>query len=694
MPAPLLRDGVVHSVCPHDCADTCSILSHVESGRLVRVEGNPAHPVTRGFLCRKVSAAPRRVYAEDRILSPLRRVGAKGEARFEAISWDAALAHIAERWRAILAQDGPRAILPFFGSGTEGLVHGHIAGRRFFNRLGSLQLERTICTRAGRIGYRYTMGSSAGADPMRIADVTLAIDWGVHGASTHLHHQSFLQEARRRGTEYAVINPIAVEGAAGAEHFLQPRPGSDAALALGLMHVIIGERLYDADFVERYTLGFDQLRARAAEYPPERVAALTDVPAAQVRGFARRYAALRPSFIFVGPGCQRHSNGGMTVRTIACLPALVGAWRQPGGGIYYPTSTAFPADFSSLEGEALRREPAAGYNMIHLARLLDGAGVRSLYVFDGNPAAVLYDQRRLRRGLAREDLFTVVHERHLTDTARYADVVLPATTQFEQEDLLFSYYHPSLLWNRQAIAPLGECRSNLTVFRDLARVLGFEEACFRQDEREVIADILALDQPAIAGVDRERLFRDGWAPAGADPEVERFARHDYPTPSGRIELYSERMRAAGLDPLPAYQPPVESREASPELFARHPLHLLSPSGHSIHNSNYGQAPGFRRSEERPLLLVHPEDAAARGIREGDRVRVFNDRGDCALWAHLSTDVRPGVIVAAGQWWSRHYPDGGNVNHTTPDFLADMGGGSAFNTNLVQLEACAERPAAG
>jgi anaerobic selenocysteine-containing dehydrogenase len=686
LPAEPHRDEVVHSVCPHDCPDTCSILSHVESGRLLKVEGNPAHPVTRGFLCRKVAAAPRRVYAPDRIQTPLRRTAAKGEGRFERISWDEALAAIAERWRGILADAGPRAILPFFGSGTEGLVHGHIAGRRFFNRLGSLQLERTICTRAGRIGYRYTMGTSAGADPLRIAHVALAIDWGVHSASTNIHQQPFLQEARRNGAEYAVINPIAIEGAERADHFLQPRPGSDAALALGMMNVIIRENLYDADFVERYTHGFERLRKRVDEYPPERVAELTDVPAAAIRGFARIYAQKRPSFIFVGPGCQRHSNGGMTLRTITCLASLVGAWREPGGGVYYPTSTCFPGDFHSLEGDDLRREPAVGYNMIKLAQLLEGPAIRSLYVFNGNPATVLYDQRRVRRALAREDLFTVVHERFLTDTARYADIVLPATSQFEQEDLLYSYYHYSLLWNQRAIAPVGESRSNLAVFADLASGLGFDEPCFRQDERSVIDEILALDQPSIAGVDRERLFREGWAPIGPDPEHERFARHEYPTPSGRIEFYSERMREDGFDPLPAYQPPVESREASPELFARHPLHLLTPSGHSIHNSNYGQESGFRRWEERPTLFVHPQDAGTRGICEGELVRVFNDRGDCELWAHLSTSVRPGVIAAPGQWWSRHYPGGASPNHTTPDFLSDMGGGSAFNTNLVQLEA--------
>jgi len=681
----LVRSGVVHSVCPHDCPDRCSILSEVRDGRLVKVSGNPRHPVTQGFLCRKLAHAQRRVYAKDRLLYPLRRRGPKGVAAFERISWDQALATIGERWRRILAADSPYGILPFFGSGTEGLVHGHIAGRRFFNRLGALQLVRTICTSAGRRGYQYTMGDSAGADPMRIGECRLLVDWGVNSASTNLHHRAFLKQARAQGARYAVINSLAIPGAEGADFFLRPRPGSDAALALAMMRVIVDEELWDKAFVARHTVGFEALRERLGGYAPEAVESTTGIAAAEVRAFARAYARSQPAFIYVGPGCQRHSNAGMTLRTLACLPGLTGSWRYPGGGLYFPTSTGFPADFSTLEGEELRPNPPAGYNMLDLGRLLADRLVSSLYVFNGNPAAVLYNQNRLREGLAREDLFTVVHERYMTDTARFADIILPATTQFEQTDLLFSYYHHSLLLNRPAIAPLGECRSNLATFQALAKVMAFDEPCFEEDEATVIEAILALDQPALQGLDRDALAIEGWTPAMPDPLHEGFRRQHYPTPSGKIEFRSEAMAAAGLDPLPAYVPLKEGPERTPALFARYPLFFITPSGHSFLNANYAQDAGFRKSEQRPTVVLHPADAGARGIADGDLVRVFNDRGDCRLWAHLSEAVKPGVAAAAGQWWSKHYPDGGNANHTTPDFVADMGGGSAFNSNLVEIE---------
>ena len=680
-------DGIVHGVCPHDCADTCSVLCHVEGGRLVEVTGNPSHPITQGFLCDKLSRAPQAVYAADRLQHPLLRTGPKGRGEFHRISWDEAIRTIADRWRDIVAESGPHAILPFFGSGTEGLVQGDIAGRRFFNRLGTLQLVRTICTRAGRTGYQYTMGDSTGADPTAIKDVEMAIAWGLNAPSTNIHHHTFLKQARANGALYAVINPLRITGATGADYVLQPRPGSDAALALGMMHVIIGEGLHDEDFIRRFTLGFEQLRERVKAYPPERVETLTDIPADTVRKFARLYARRRPSFIYVGPGCQRHSNGGMTVRTIACLPALVGAWREPGGGIYFPTSTVFPADWSPLLGEQLRPNPPAGYNMIHLGRLLatTQAPIKSLYVFNGNPATVLYNQRLVRRGLERDDLFTVVHERFLTDTARYADIVLPATTQFEHPDLLFSYYHPSLLLNRPAIPPPGECRSNLEVFAMLATAMGFAEPCFGEDAWDVIQAILELDEPSLDGVTLDALLEHGWVPAALPAADLRIRDCTLATPSGRIELYSRRMEADGLDPLPGYVPPRESRETTPELFAKYPLCLITPSGHSFHNSSYAQDAGRLESEHHPTVTINPADAAARGIEDGDRVAIVNDRGRCELWAVVSSDIRPGAVASAGQWWSRHYPDGGNVNFTTPDFVADMGGGSAFNTNLVEVE---------
>lgn len=678
--------GVVHCVCPHDCADTCSVLAHVEHGRLVRVEGNPDHPVTSGFLCRKLNPAPRRVHGEDRLLHPLRRTGPKGSGQFEKISWDQALAEITDRWKTIVSEDGPQAILPFFGSGTEGLVQGEISGKRFFNRLGTLQLIRTICTRAGRTGYRHTMGTSTGADPTHLQDMELIVAWGINAASTNVHQHPFFRQAEKNGARFVVINPLAVKGAERADLFLRPRPGTDGALALSMMQVIIEEELYDADFVTRFTHGFEGLKERVKDYAPETVEGICGVPAEDIRAFARLYAGHRPSFIYVGPGCQRHSNGGMMLRTLACLPGLTGAVRFKGGGLYFPTSTVFPVDFHGLTGEELRPNPPAGYNMIHLARMLDDARTKSLYVCMGNPASVLYDQTRLRKGLLREDLFTVVHDIYLTDTARLADIVLPCTTSFEQPDLLFSYYHPSLLLNRPAVRPQGEARSNLDVFNALAKGMGFDDPCFDQDAWSVIEEILDMDAPAIAHIGMDELLDKGWVEARYDDAKACFDAGRFPTSTGKIEFHSTSMEALGLDPLPRYVPPKESPDGTPDLAAEFPLQFITPSAHSIHNSNYGRECGWTEPESEPRLYIHPEDAGVRGISDGTMVRIFNRRGDCLLRARVSEHTRPGVVASPGQWWDGLYEGGRNPNHTTPDFAADMGGGSSFNSNLVQVEA--------
>jgi anaerobic selenocysteine-containing dehydrogenase len=688
---PSAGDGEVVGACPHDCPDACSFVAFVRGGRLVAVRGNDRHPVTAGFLCGKFARAPERVYAPDRLLHPLRRTGAKGGGEFRRVSWQDAVAEIAERWRAILAEDGPHAILPFFGSGTEGLVQGRIAGRRFFNRLGSLQLIRTICTKAGRTAYIRTMGDSAMADPTAADQAELIVLWGVNPASTNLHHLPVLKRARAGGARIVVVNPLRIGGIPEPDLWLRPRPGTDAAIALALMHALVRDNRHDSGFIRSFTDGFAELRECIRDYPPDRAAEIADIPVSQIEEFARLYAARPDSLIHVGPGCLRHSNAGATMRAIACLPALSGAWRRPGCGLYFPTSTAFPFDWSAFDGDELRPIPAAGYNMIHLGRLLTEARppVRSLYVFNGNPAAVLYDQNRVRRGLAREDLFTVVHELRMTDTARLADIVLPATSPFEHADLLYSYYRPSLLLNRPAIAPVGECRSNLDAFRALAEALGFPEPCFRATSEEIVEEILACADLPLGGDARAALRVEGWAGARVAPVHRRFENTGA---GGRIALYSSALAAEGLDPLPGYVPPRESPDGAPALHARYPLSFLTPSAHSLLNSNYGDEPALRRAEERPQLWIHPDDATPRNIAEGDLVRVYNDRGYCLLWAEITENVRRGVVSAAGQWWDARYPGGRNPNFTTPDFAADMGGGSAFNSNLVEV-ARAEYPVA-
>jgi anaerobic selenocysteine-containing dehydrogenase len=663
----------------------------VEDGKLVKVEGNPAHPVTQGVICRKFAAAPTRIYDSDRLSYPMKRIGLKGEGLFEQISWNEAIETITQHWQTIIDEDGPASILPFFGSGTEGLVNGRIVGKRFFNRMGTLQLDRTICTKAGRTGFRYTMGTSMGADPRAIRENKLIIAWGMNAASTNIHHQIFLKEALKQGAKHAIINPVKIKGTESADYFLQPRPGSDAALALAMMHVIIMEGLYDKEFVKLHTLGFDDLKLRVNKYTPEYVETLTDIRAEDIRKFAHLYADLKPSFIYVGPGCQRHSNGGMTLRTIACLPALVGAWSHKGSGLYFPTSTIFPVDVSPLEGNDLRPNPSAKYNMINLGRLLNDeqARIRSLYVFNSNPAAVMFNQNDLRKGLQRDDLFTIVHEQYLTDTARYADIVLPATTQFEYADLFFSYYHFSVQLNCPAIEPHGQCRSNLDTFKMLADAMGFEDECFEQNSRDIIKEILKLDHPALAGVTFDELLQQGWCEANLEGAHTLVEKNLFPTPSGRIEFYSKRMQQDGFDPLPDYIPPKESKEATPDLHDKYPLYFLTASDQSSLNSNYAQHVKGNTRHNRPRLIIHPEDATPRAITDGALVRIFNNRGECHLLAEVSETVKQGVIASTGLWWGFQYPDGRNPNHTTPDFTGDIGGGSAFNTNLVEIELCVE-----
>ncbi len=681
-------------VCPLDCPDTCGIIAHVKDGRLTRIEGNPDHPDTRGFLCPKITKNyPARVYSPERLLHPMKRTGSKGSGdSFKRISWDEAVDTIVSNFRQIIAEDGPEAILPFYGSGTLGIVHGKLAGKRFFNRLGTLQLDRTICTKAGRTGYLYTMGSSEGTDPRGIPESKLIISWGTNTFATNLHQLPLLGKARRRGAKYIVINPFKVKGAELADMFIQPRPGTDAALALGMMHVIIREELYDKDFVDRNTFGFGMLCQRVEDYPPKRVEELTDVGAREIVALARLYAGERPSFIYMGSGMQHYTNGGMTVRTISCLPALVGAWGRAGGGMFFPTSTVFPVGWDELEGNELRPGPAKCFNMNSLGDILldHRPPIRALYVFNANPRAVLFNQNKLTEGMERQDLFTVVHEQFLTDTARYADILLPATTQFEQVDLHASYFNLNLKLNQKALEPPGECRSNLDTFNTLARALGFTEKCFSQSGMDVVEEVLCIDHPALEGVTLNRLKEEGYAPVNmpgtrpGEPYVP-YRNGTFHNPSGKIEFYSERMKEDGYDPLPAYIAPGEGPESTPELFGRYPLHLITPSAQSLLNSNLSDSPHAQRVDKRPTLILHPDDAAQRGINTGDKVRVFNDRGTCLLWAQIAEKVRPGVVVSEGQWWSTICPGGANTNHTTPDYIADMGGGSAFNTNIVQVE---------
>lgn len=676
------------SVCPLDCPDACALLVTVENGRLTRLRGDPEHPVTRGFVCEKVAKYADRQNSAERLLYPQRRVGPKGEGRFERISWDEALDEIVRRLNTIVGQYGSEAVLPYSYAGTMGLVQGASMDRRFFHRLGASRLERTICSAAGTAALNMTVGRRYGLEPEQFRHSRLVLLWGANVLGANVHLWPFLVEAVRRGARIYTIDPVRNRtGQLSHRHYFI-HPGSDAALALGMMHVIVRERLYDADYIERYTEGFEGLKRRLEEYPPPRVAELTGLTESEVVELAREYATIRPAAIRLNYGVQRSERGGLAVRAISLLPALVGAWREVGGGLLLSTSGAFHLDRDALERPDLEKRsglgrPARAINMVQLGRALTelrDPPVMALFVYNSNPAAVAPNQNLVLEGLAREDLFTVVIEQLPTDTAAYADILLPATTFLEHTDLYISYGHYYLGLARPVVPPPGEAKPNAEIFRLLAARMGFEEPCFRETDDEMIRAALASGHPFLDGITLERLEERGWMRLRVAPEGEPFlpfAQGGFGTTSGRLNFGAETLE---------YVPPAESRLGEPALRSRYPLELVTPKADSGLNSSFGYRDAVDR--EMSVLVMHEADAAVRGIRTGDRVRVYNDRGAVVLVARVSRDVARGVVAARAVRWLKKAPDGRNVNALTSDRLADLGGGATFYSCLVEVERCA------
>lgn len=667
------------------------MLVTVERGRAVRVAGDPDHPYTRGFLCAKVNRYVERTYHSERLLHPLRRVGAKGSGRFAPISWDEALDEVAERLKAIArSPDGPQAILPYSYAGTMGLVQGSSIDRRFFHLLGASKLDRTICSMAGTVGMRMTVGANIGADAEGIPESDLVLLWGTNTLTSNPHLWPFVLEARRRGAPVVAIDPLRTRTAEQCDEWIPIRPGTDAALALGLMHVLFAEGLEDRDYLARYTLGAEALRARAGEYPPERVAEITGIPADRIVSLGRRYGRARAAFIRINYGLQRHAGGGMAVRTIACLPAITGHWRRPGGGVQLSTSANFRFNREALERPDLS-PPVRTINMIRLGEALTlpdagvgGPPVRALVVYNSNPAAVAPDRAAVLRGLAREDLFTVVLEHFQTDTADWADIVLPATTQLEHWDIHLAYGHHYVTLNRPSVAPLGEAKPNSEIFRLLAARMGLDHPALRDDDLTLIRQALEGAGPQLAGITLEALLERGWMRLDLPRPYLPFAEGGFPTPSGKCELYSPRLAAMGLDPLPTYTPPYESPERAPELVARYPLTLISSPAHQFLNSTFVNIPALRRAARAPELVIHPQDAAPRAITTGIPVLVHNDRGEFLATARVQDTVRPGTVWAPSIWWGKYATDGKNANHTTSQRETDLGHGPVFYDNLVEV----------
>ncbi|HWP17815.1 MAG TPA: molybdopterin oxidoreductase family protein [Burkholderiaceae bacterium] len=668
----------VHAACPHDCPDTCAMRVTVEGGRVVKVQGDPDHPTTHGALCQKVSRYAERTYHPERVLRPLKRLGPKGSGQFVEVGWDEALDDIAQRLRAIAARD-PQAILPYSYAGTMGLVQGESMAARFFHRLGASLLDRTICASAGGEALAATYGGKVGMHVEHFAESRLIVVWGSNSIASNLHFWSYAQQAKRAGAKLVCIDPRRTETADKCHQHIQLLPGTDGALALGLMHELIRHDWLDHDYIERHTQGWPALRERALQWPPERAAAVCGITADEVRGLARDYALTRPAAIRLNYGMQRVRGGGNAVRLVAILPCLTGAWRHRAGGLLLSSSGWFPVRRAALQrpdllggrrprtinmstiGDDLLREFSPGF----------GPRIEAVVVYNSNPVAVAPESPKVVRGFQREDLFTVVLEHFMTDTADLADYVLPATTQLEHLDVHTSYGHTYALINEPAIAPLGQARPNTEIFRQLAARMGFDEPCFADSDEDLARQAFARED-----VDFAQLREVGWVKLPL-PEAP-FAEGGFPTPSGRC-----RIDAPGLG-VPDHVPNHEGPEAAPELVARYPLAMISPPARNFLNSTFVNVKSLRDIEGQPLLEIHPEDAAARGIADGDLVRIYNDRGEYRCLARVCDRARPGVVNGLGIWWRKLGPAGTNVNEVTHQRLTDIGRAPCFYDVRVEV----------
>lgn len=686
---------IIRAVCPHDCPDTCALLVTVKDGVATEVKGDPDHPTTAGVLCTKVARYTERTYHPDRLLTPLKRVGKKGEGKFVAITWDEAITTIAQRLKQIAANN-PLAILPYSYAGTMGLVQGESMAGRFFNKLGASFLDRTICASAGGAGYAYTLGDRIGTDVEQTQNARLIIIWGGNPIASNLHFWTRVQEAKRKGAKLIAIDPYRSLSAEKCHQHIALLPGTDAALALGMMHVLIKEDLLDHDYIANYTLGFEELKQRVAEWTSERVAQVCGITSDEVINLARDYGAAaqrgEPSLIRMNYGVQRVHGGGMAVRNISCLPALIGAWRHAAGGVLLSSSGGFVKNTARLQGTDLfpqdgeRRTinmTSIGDDLLRESSVEFGPKIEALIVYNSNPVAIAPDSSKVAQGFAREDLFTVVLEHFQTDTADYADIVLPATTQLEHVDAHATYGHRYMMANNAAVAPLGQAKPNTEIFRLLAKSMGFSEPCFAESDDEIGAQAFNFDHERTRHTNWEQLKQQGWSKL-VMPEVP-FARGQFSTPSGRCEFFSQQMADDGLDPLPTYIPPYESSASNPALAAKYPLAMISPPARNFLNSTFVNVQSLRDTEGEPHLDMYTQDAATRGIVQGDRVRIFNDRGSFEAQVRVTDKARAGLVVGLSIWWKKFARDGKNVNELTSQRMTDMGGGPTFYDVLVQVE---------
>jgi anaerobic selenocysteine-containing dehydrogenase len=670
---------IKRSVCPHDCPDTCGLVVGLEDGRVISVKGDPEHPFTRGTVCVKVAQYPERTYSSLRVLHPLKRKGPKGSGQFERITWDEALDEVVSRFRKSVDEYGSEAILPYSYGGTLGIVQRN-AGHPFFYKLGATKLLRTICSAAAEAGFSASLGSTPTTDIESTVHSDLIIIWGNNTISTNIHAWPFFMKARRNGASIVVIDPYRNRTARLADRHLKVKPGTDAALALGVMNVLINEELIDRRFISDHSVGFEELCQRVQEYPPSRVEGITSVSASEIEQLARQYGRARAPYIRTGWGPSRQLRGAMAIRTIALLPALVGALHKRGGGITRGKSRAFAFNSEVVTRDDLGPQGVRTLNMVQLGNALtevDDPPVKGFYVYHSNPAVVAPDSGKVLAGLAREDLFTVVHEQLMTQTALFADIVLPATTFLEHTDVYGSYGHYYLQMARPVISPVGEARSNLAVFQEMAGRFGFDEECFTTSEEDIIRKLLDTNSPNFEGITFERVAE--CRPVRLNVPENPFATV-FNTPSGKVEFYSQSLAEQGLDPLPDGTPSVDI-----EGEGRYPLQMITPPRHHFLNSSFNEIDRLRDRAGKPSIMIHPDDGAARKISEGELVRIFNDRGDCFLYADLTEDTARGVTVVEGIYWPRFMPGTRGANQLTSQRLGDMGQSCAFHCNLIEVE---------
>jgi len=695
--------------CPHDCPDTCAMIYTVEDGKLTSVKGNPDHPMTRGALCAKVKDFDQHHYNPDRVLYPMRRSGPKGSGEFTRITWDEALSEIKERWTQVIETHGREAILPYNYLGNEGTVQGLTVGDAFFNKLGATVAEKTFCGSGSSTAWLLTVGPTNGTDPESFAQSKLIVIWGCNSISTNLHHWHIVKEAQRHGAKVIVIDPYKSRTAKEADWHIMPKPGTDGALAMSLIHCIINGNLVDKDYVENHTVGFDQLKERAEPFTPEYAETICGVAAEDIRMLAHEYATTRNAAIRPGVAVERSAGGAQALRAIFSLPALTGSWKDAGGGIYQMPMWEFPVHWDRICRPDFIPEGTRALNVLKLGAILNGEaginpGIHALMVYNANPVSNSTETASIKRGLAREDLFTVVSEHFITDTARYADILLPATMAAEHDDMMFSWGHFYFTLNEKAIEAPGEAVPNTELFRRLAKTFGFEDKQFQMSDLELMEHYLDWENPKLGGVDMEYFRKHGYYHLNVGDPATRtpHAQGNFPTPSGKCEFYSEAAATGGnfvappfrqmyeamqggeaLDPLPGYVAANERPETNPAQAAHYPLNIVTPKSHGFLNSQYANEERRLDAQGQQTVLINPSDASSRSIGEGALVQVFNDRGIFHGHAKVTDDVQPGMIVASLGYWHSLNRDGA-VNVISSSKYGGMGHSPTFSDNLVEV----------